>query len=246
MVWTEKHLDIVRDLGLNVSRDKAATRLLHSLVDVLDLKLLEKRLKDKPVIVLGCGPSLENDLYKIIQAGLHRRLVLVAADGAVKALLDEDITPHLNVTDLDGDLNATVNANRYGCITVVHAHGDNIPNILKVLPLLKRRVYGTTQHVPTDRVLNFGGFTDGDRACYLAEYFKPKFIALAGMDFGNVVGVYSGHYNKVDKHRKLRIGRELLEELAGKSDIHFFNMTSSGQHINNVHSVDAEKIRELI
>ena len=40
-------------------------------------------------------------------------------------------------------------------------------------------------------VHNFGGFTDGDRAVFLAVQLGAKKLILAGMDFGKVVSKYS-------------------------------------------------------
>ena len=44
-------------------------------------------------------------------------------------------------------------------------------------------VIGTTQIEPISDVYNFGGFTDGDRAVFLAEHFGAKEIELVGFDF---------------------------------------------------------------
>ncbi|MFA5860490.1 MAG: hypothetical protein WDA16_02220, partial [Candidatus Thermoplasmatota archaeon] len=44
-------------------------------------------------------------------------------------------------------------------------------------------VRGSTQAAPTGRVQNWGGFTDGDRACCLAVALGATRLTLAGFDF---------------------------------------------------------------
>ena len=43
---------------------------------------------------------------------------------------------------------------------------------------------------------NYGGFTDGDRAVFIADHFKAKKIFLIGFDFNDDVGRYSFTKNK--------------------------------------------------
>lgn len=223
-----EYAQICRVLGLDPNSDEKATRALDSLIEKPDLKLLRDLISDKSVIVFGAGPSLKEDTQKFLGSGLMDKFTIIAVDGAVQALLEDDILPNINVTDLDGDIDSIIEANRRGTLTVVHAHGDNISVVKKIMPKLEGRVIGTTQVKPTAKVLNFGGFTDGDRAVYLALRFKPKFIVLAGMDFGSNIGSYSEDYNPQTKLKKLEIGKHLIEEAAAKTTIVLFNMTSNG------------------
>jgi len=229
-----------------MAEDKRATLILDRMLKGGDTTVLDRLIRDRPVIVFGCGPSLENDLNKIWEAELHKRFVLVAVDGAVKALLEYNIVPHVNVTDLDGDLNSIVKANQQGCITVVHAHSENIRTLVKIIPYLKGTVIGTTHSAPTSKIHNFGGFTDGDRAVYIVEHFKPYFIALAGMDFGHVIGVYSGTYDPVKKPRGLREGKKLIEYLAAHTKVKIFNLTSGGEIIHNTQLVTVDKLKHIM
>jgi uncharacterized Rossmann fold enzyme len=41
----------------------------------------------------------------------------------------------------------------------------------------------TTQTAPAERLHNFGGFTDGDRAAYLADHFGADSISLVAFNF---------------------------------------------------------------
>jgi len=246
MPWTHKYLEVIRALDLNMAEDMRATLILDRLIQKQDVNRLSQLIKGRPVIVFGCGPSLENDLHKVWMAGIHRRCVSVAVDGAVKALLEYNIVPHINVTDLDGDIDSIIRANHYGCITMVHAHADNIKDIVRITPQLRGMVYGTTHSEPTEKIYNFGGFTDGDRAVYIVEHFNPRFIVLAGMDFGSVIGVYSGVYNPVKKPRGLRVGKELIEELSAHTRTRIFNITSGGENIDNVRRISIEKLSHIL
>jgi uncharacterized Rossmann fold enzyme len=246
MHWSHKYLEVVRALDLNMSEDRRATLILDQFLKPQDLSLIKNLIEDKPVIIFGCGPSLENDLNKVFDAKLHTRCALVAVDGAVKALLQYRIVPHLNVTDLDGDIASIVLANQHGCVTLVHAHSANIKPIVSVMPHLKGVVFGTTHSGATERVHNFGGFTDGDRAVHIVEHFKPSFIVLAGMDFGHVIGVYSGQYDPVKKPRGLRVGKELIEELATHSKVKMFNLTSGGEVIRSVQKITIDRLSQIV
>ncbi len=110
---------------------------------------------------------------------------MVAADGATTAMVEEKIVPDIVVTDLDGNLDDILLANLRGANIVVHAHGDNLDKIVQITPFFTN-VLGTTQAQPLGNIYNFGGFTDGDRAIFLAVALGASEITLAGMDFLNV------------------------------------------------------------
>ncbi len=246
MPWSHKYLEVVRSLDLNMANDKKATLILDKLLPETQLKPLHDLIRGRPAMIFGCGPSLENDLNKLVEAGLQGKLILVAVDGAVKALLQYGIVPHINVTDLDGDLPSIINANRYGSITMVHAHSGNMKALLSVIPHLKGTVYGTTHSESTQKVHNFGGFTDGDRAVRIVAHFDPRLIVLAGMDFGNVIGVYSGTYDPIKKPRGLRVGKMLIEDFATHSRVRIFNMTSGGENIHSIPPITTDRLRHLL
>ncbi|MBN2014946.1 MAG: DUF115 domain-containing protein [Candidatus Altiarchaeota archaeon] len=237
------YIEIARRLRLDTEGDEKAAKLLDNLIEEPDLKPLESII-DRCIIVFGAGPSLIQDIDKIISDKLHTGFVLIAADGAVKALLEHNMLPQIQVTDLDGDIKAIIEANRRGVITVVHAHADNMEKIREFVPEL-RNVIGTTQLKPFGRLHNFGGFTDGDRAVYLAEHFKSGLIVLAGMDFGSEIGEYSGSYDRELKPRKLRIGKTLLEELAERSHAGIVNLTDKGEQLRGIPGITVKQLRTL-
>jgi uncharacterized Rossmann fold enzyme len=235
--------EIAEELGLDREKDLKAADLLNDLIKGGNIKPL-RLIRGRCVIVFGAGPSLSGDVEGIRSEGLHERCILIAADGAVKALLDRKLIPHIQVTDLDGDIDSIIKANKLGITTVVHSHGDNIEKLRDFIPALYD-VIGTTQLKPFRRLYNFGGFTDGDRAVFLANYFKAGLIGLAGMDFGSEIGEYSGIYEREFKLRKLEIGKKLLEELAGRSETKLFNLTGRGEDLRGIPRISVKQFREM-
>ncbi|MBN2251011.1 MAG: DUF115 domain-containing protein [Candidatus Altiarchaeota archaeon] len=236
-------------LGLDREADRKAAEVLDDLLAVKEddpYPRLERLLAGRIAYVYGAGPSLREDLKRIVERRLHKskHVVSIAADGAGKALIERGIVPDIQVTDLDGFPESILEIDAGGAITVVHAHGGNIKRLEEIVPGLAN-VVGTVQVRPFGRLRNFGGFTDGDRCVYLADHFGPDHIVLAGMDYGTRAGEYSGSYDPGNKIKKLTIGKKLIEELAKKSGTAIVNMTSKGEDIKNVPRITAEQLRVL-
>jgi len=247
MDWGNEYERIAKELGLDEKADLQAVEILDGLIQRADIGMLDKAIDGRIAIVFGAGPSLPKDVKRIKSEKLHRsdNVVLIAADGAVKALLQEGIVPEINVTDLDGDPEAIKKANSKGTITVVHAHGDNINLLKEFVPELKGPI-GTTQTKAVGKIHNFGGFTDGDRSAFLAEEFNAELIVLAGMDFGREIGEFSGKYDREQKLKKLQIGKRLLEKLARKSRAGIFNLTAKGEDLAGIPRISTNGLRDLI
>jgi hypothetical protein len=81
--------------------------------------------------------------------------------------------------------------------------------LLNYVPRLQN-VIGSTQAVPLENVFNFGGFTDGDRAVYVAHEFGAGTIKLAGFFFDDPVVSPA-------KSKKLKWARRLISSLGVKS-----------------------------
>ena len=249
MDWVNEYTRIAGELDLDKDADREAAEVLDSLVQKAEINRL-RVIGGKIAIVFGAGPSLPEDVRMVKSGKLHRdkKVVLIAADGAVKTLLDRGVVPAINVTDLDGNLEAIKKANSKGTVTVVHAHGDNVHRLIDVVPELKEPI-GTTQTKATGKVHNFGGFTDGDRAVFLADRFGAELIVLAGMDFGDEIGRFSGSYDKemkLKKLKKLQIGKDLLERLAMESRAGILNLTSGGEDLVGIPRTSVKALRELV
>jgi uncharacterized Rossmann fold enzyme len=204
--WKPIYEKIAKDLNITKNADKQAANILNNLIKSNKQNSKEKLkniLKGKEVIIFGAGPSLESFLHSNKNNLSHK--IKISADGATSALIQNDILPDIIVTDLDGRVPDQINANLKGSITVIHAHSDNIEKIKKFVPKFKGYIIGSTQIDPSpyENVDNFGGFTDGDRAIFLADNFNAKIIYLAGFDFDGKIGRYSFSENK-DRNLKLK------------------------------------------
>jgi uncharacterized Rossmann fold enzyme len=213
--WMLEYKKICKELGIDPARDREARDIAASLISdkPQPLQKLESLIRHRDVVVFGAGPSLEEGVKNLDKQGK----TLIAADGATSCLLENGLYPDIVVTDLDGNTTDLLLADRFGSLMVVHAHGDNIPKLKNLLPKFKAPVV-TTQVEPLKNVHNFFGFTDGDRAVFLAKHFGAKNTDLIGFDFGDVVGKYSkpekpeNHPADERKKKKLGIAKRLVEK----------------------------------
>jgi uncharacterized Rossmann fold enzyme len=196
--WEPFYEAILEDFGYSRDEDVRAARALEDRVGGFDTGRLDSLLRDKTVGVVGDAPSLD-----------ARRVgadAVVAADGAAKRLDDAGVEADVIVTDLDGAPRHAAEASHDGTVAVVHAHGDNKKAVESRLPEFRaRNVAGTTQARSFGDIYNFGGFTDGDRAAYLADEFGASRIELHGFDFAAAEG---------EKRKKLRWAKRLLRALS--------------------------------
>jgi len=223
--WDITYKEIAKDLGLNIKQDLQAATILEKRLQTYPLtkvlSVLQPFLYQKNVVIFGAGPSLEKNILK------HRPFIekanTIAADGATSALLKYHIKPDIITTDLDGYLPDQITANKNGSILIVHAHGDNIKKINKHFTSFKGVLIGSTQINPAHFPLlfNVGGFTDGDRAVYLADHYQANTISLIGFDFNGSIGEYSYAKKKdqLRKKQKLKWCQHLLEKLQNQSII---------------------------
>ncbi len=162
--------EILRDFGFSREEDEKAARLMKELggEKLLDCSVLEF-LKSKRVAVVGGAYEGEK---------IEEKVVITAG----KALKKVEFVPDVHVTDMEEDVELLKSVEEKGCILVLHAHGDNVDRIVEVVPAVGKFL-ATTQSLPFDRVYNFGGFTDGDRAAVMAKRFGAKTVKLYGFDF---------------------------------------------------------------
>ncbi len=216
--WFPYYQGIRAEFGYSSEKDQEAAKMLSDMAKkkAIDPKLLGKKIKGKNVVVVGAGSSLEDGrAAKYIKK--NKNFVKIAADGAAQFLIENKMKPDIVVTDLDGNALFLQRAEKAGATMVVHAHGDNMDMLKKLVPKFRKFV-ATTQVMPLENVHNFGGFTDGDRCVFLAEEFGAKKIVLVGMDFEGT-GKYSNKKIKDQKlkKQKMQAGKRLLEMLAKQS-----------------------------
>ena len=176
--WDVYYRQILKDFGYSREEDERAAKVLDGKLagERIDPEALRPMFAGKDATIAGNAPSLADEVTAVAHP-------LVAADEATSVLRAKGIRPDVIVTDLDGAVEDQIAANAEGAVAVIHAHGDNIPAIEAWAPKFRGRVIGTTQARPFGRVYNFGGFTDGDRAGFLADHLGAASLLLIGFDF---------------------------------------------------------------
>jgi 2-amino-4-hydroxy-6-hydroxymethyldihydropteridine diphosphokinase len=221
--WFPYYQSIRLQFGYSTQKDQEAANMLSRMIKrkALATDILQKKIAGNPVMVIGSGPGLEKNI-KFIKR--NTKFVKIVANGAAQALIERNIKPNIVVTDLDGNPSFLQKAEKMGSTMVVHAHGDNINRLKKLVPKFKH-IIGSTQVMPVQNVYNFGGFTDGDRCVFLAEEFGAREIVLVGMELSDHVSRYSKEVI-VDielKKKKMKAGKRLLEMLAKQSRSQLFD-----------------------
>ncbi len=206
--WAVFYREILSDFGFSYDEDRASAEALERLINPMPIASLAEKIRGEVVRVYGAGPSLER--VASFPPGTR-----IAADGATSYLLERGVSPDIVVTDLDGRIEDLISASSMGSIAVLHAHGDNIHQVTRYASAFANAI-GTTQGRPFGRLHNFGGFTDGDRAVFLAEHFGAKEIWLYGMDFRGAIGKYSFSEDTSVKRKKLLWAERLIGHLIEK------------------------------
>jgi uncharacterized Rossmann fold enzyme len=198
--WEPVYETVLADFGFDRAADERARDALADIVgdaDTHDCAGLDA--DGRTVAVAGAGPSLETEAATARSADL-----VVAASSAADRLLAVDVTVDCMVTDLDKVPDTAVDLALSGTPVLAHAHGDNVPAVREYGPRLARGVVvPTTQAEPSGPVVNFGGFTDGDRAAFFADALGADRLVFPGWDLDDT---------SVDarKRRKLAWAERLL------------------------------------
>ena len=233
-LWERYYKEILDDFGFSREGDEKSAKVLDEILSeegCLTLDDLSQIVgfSDK-YIVFGAGPSLKEHIIELKENYDLKDYVLISADGATTALIEEKIAPDIVATDLDGNMDDILLANLRGANIAVHAHGDNLEQVVKYTSFFTN-VIGTTQAQPVGNIYNFGGFTDGDRAIFLAVALGASEITLAGMDFGDVVTKYSRPNLESDlaeadefKKKKLMYAERLTQWIIDNEDVNIINL----------------------
>ena len=240
--WKTKFNEIRKEFGYSEKEDLISAKKLNLLLKRKNSKKeFCDMIKGKTVFVISAGPSLSKSLKYIKKS---KNITKIVADGAVRALLEKNMKPDILVTDLDGDMESIKKIGKTKIPIIVHAHGDNF-NRLEIVKELSN-VTGTTQTEKFGKMENYGGFTDGDRCVFLAEYFNASKIILIGMDFGQIIGKYSKHkvINRRIKIKKLKFGKMIIEWFATKSKAELFS-TKRMKGYKTIRLVDLECIENF-
>ncbi|ADE05012.1 6-hydroxymethylpterin diphosphokinase MptE-like protein [Haloferax volcanii] len=208
--WEPVYGRILDDFGFDRTGDERARDALADLVKPFDRDRLNWA--GATVAVCGAAPTLDAELDRLDDPDVD---VVVAASTAADAVRDAGFDLDLMVTDLDKNPETAVELTESGVPVAAHAHGDNLPAVREWVPQFDAdHVLGTTQAAPVGPVVNWGGFTDGDRAAFIADELGAKRLVFAGWDFDDPT---------VDamKARKLRWAERLLRWLERRRDERF-------------------------
>ncbi len=203
--WAKEYEKIKHDINISAHQDLKSTIIFSIMINRKYNKIhFDNEIRDKIVYIIGTGATLENDIKSLNKTD---DIYIIAADGAIGALLRENIIPNLCISDLDSRENDLLIANELGIPILINSHGDNVDKIYRIFPKLTRITIATSQIEEIENVsLNFG-FTDGDRAFYFAKAYKARNIKLLGMNFDNKISKFSKPMfkeNKIASQRKMK------------------------------------------
>ncbi|MEF8806512.1 6-hydroxymethylpterin diphosphokinase MptE-like protein [Natronomonas sp.] len=176
--WQPAYEAILSDFGFEPAADERARDVLAELleserplsVDDIDLS--------GTVAICGGAASLVGDLDVARRADS-----VVAASIAADILRDAGVAVDCMVTDLDKNPGTARALTEAGTPVAAHAHGDNLDAVREWIPEFDAAaVLPTTQAAPVGPVVNPGGFTDGDRAAFLADACGAERLVFPGWD----------------------------------------------------------------
>ncbi|RLM94797.1 DUF115 domain-containing protein [Halobellus sp. Atlit-38R] len=206
--WEPIYESILTDFEYPRDGDERARDVLAGYATPFDFDRLDYA--GEVVAVVGAAPSLPEEVDHVADADR-----VVAASTAADVVCDAGYDVDLLVTDLDKNPETARELTAAGTPVAAHAHGDNVPLVEEWAPqLAHEHVVATTQAAPTDAVYNFGGFTDGDRAAFLADEFGAAELRFLGWDFDDPSVSPS-------KAKKLRWAERLLHLLERRRDEQF-------------------------
>ncbi|MGC8609349.1 MAG: 6-hydroxymethylpterin diphosphokinase MptE-like protein [Thermoplasmata archaeon] len=201
--WMLIYKNICSDLGIDPDTDLLSSFLLSRFVG--KEKLLP--LKNENIYVIGNAPWISEIIDEVPES-----VTSVVADSAIDAYFKYRGPPDYIVSDLDGNVDLIEKCKNEGSKIIIHAHGDNMDKIMKYSYIFDDQTIGTTQNLPLKNVYNFFGFTDGDRAAFIADYLVTENIYLVGFDFEHPSFKQNG--DPLRKKKKLGWAKRLLSKLA--------------------------------
>jgi uncharacterized Rossmann fold enzyme len=177
--WRPAYEAILADLGYERAVDERSRDLLADLLAAERPLGLADLAFEGTVAVCGAAPTLAGELDRVRAAD-----AVVAASTAVDVLREAGVAVDCMVTDLDKNPETARALTEAGTPVAVHAHGDNADAVGELVPTLAAgAVLPTTQAEPAPPVVNHGGFTDGDRAAFLADACGADRLVFPGWAF---------------------------------------------------------------
>jgi uncharacterized Rossmann fold enzyme len=223
--WEPVYEAILADFGFDRGADERARGLLADLLagrETCDPRALDA--SGRTVAIAGAAPSLQSEVDVARSADL-----VFAVSTAADVLQERGVGVDCMVTDLDKNPGTVETLTAEGVPVAVHAHGDNVSAIRETVPdLAADAVVPTTQAAPKGGVRNFGGFTDGDRAAFLADYLGAARLTFPGWELDDpTVGDV--------KARKLRWAGRLLYWLERRRGERFGPLEGRRDRLDTTH-----------
>ena len=200
--WWGFQEEISEQFDFSKDREEVAARLVSDTKQ--KISLIKERIEDKDLILLGAGLKKET---------IIPNKNVIVADGALRACLEQGITPSIVVTDLDGYIPDILYASEKGSEIVLHAHGDNMARVFQYILELGPNCITTTY--PSASSSCWGGFTDGDRALMMTLSLNCNTVKMVGFDY-KIIGAYSGDYSP-RKLEKLSWAKKIVEACRKRS-----------------------------
>ncbi|AUX09699.1 2-amino-4-hydroxy-6-hydroxymethyldihydropteridine diphosphokinase [Halalkaliarchaeum desulfuricum] len=202
--WEPVYEAILADFGFDRVADERARDVAATYATPVDFSVLAEAVGvagGKTVAIVGAAPSLSAELDTFDPESVD---AVFAASTAADTLLGADLPVDCLVTDLDKNPETAARLTREETLVAAHAHGDNVEMVRRFLPEFDpSSTLVTTQAEPVDAVYNLGGFTDGDRAAFLADALGAGELRFLGWEFDDTsVGPV--------KAKKLRWAERLL------------------------------------
>ncbi|WP_144900858.1 6-hydroxymethylpterin diphosphokinase MptE-like protein [Halobellus captivus] len=175
--WEPVYESILADFGYPRDGDERARDVIAAYAEPFDFDRLDCR--GETVAIVGAAPSLPAEVDRVDDADR-----VFAASTATDVVREAGFSVDLMVTDLDKNPQTALELTNTGTPVAAHAHGDNVPLIEAWVPKFESaHTLATTQAEPIDAVYNFGGFTDGDRAAFLADALGAAKLRFVGWEF---------------------------------------------------------------
>ena len=98
-VWFSWYKEILEEFSFDREMDEKSAEMLRKLLEDRNSLSPEDISIKSDTIIFGAGPSLKRNIKELNKVGMDY-FTLICADGAVTALLEEEIIPDIVVTDL--------------------------------------------------------------------------------------------------------------------------------------------------
>ncbi|MFP3044350.1 MAG: hypothetical protein RXR03_01965 [Thermocladium sp.] len=188
--------------GLDFQGDEAAAKIAPRYCNASINELRELDWSETTIVM----PAI---MSKPIVRGL-----LVAVEGRSLSILKKmGLDPQVVVTDFDYEPDELIG---YSGLVLGHAHGDNGVAFTKYAPLMER-IIPTIQSWPQGCSILPPGFTDGDRAVYLAAYLGAEVIHVYGFRPGLVI-----KRDDAIKRAKLALASVFIKRASRLTDVRIY------------------------